>query len=323
MMSMMMPGETVVNLMRSASDDVLIAAPYIKSHALRRIIEILPNRVSQFRCVTRWLPKDIASGVCDIEIYDDVSNLTSGTLLVHPYLHAKYYRTANRCLIGSANVTGSGLGWSARPNFELLFELPADSPGMSEWENSLLSSSIEVTEELRDRLRKQADSLKEDNLVPDISGFESSEEIRMSPWIPSCPAPERLWEVYQGPEPVYNMISSTLETAQDDLEILALPGGLSRGYFNSYITRALRQMPFMIEIDKLTSTGLTETQAHSFISQIITSDSANDYSEREYSSEVQNRWRIVKSWIQHFFPEQYRLEPAQEILVKGGALRLR
>jgi hypothetical protein len=31
-------------------------------------------------------------------------------------------------------------------------------------------------------------------------------------------------------------------------------------------------------------------------------------------------WRILKQWMMHFFPEQYRIEVGQEILVKGRTL---
>ncbi len=318
------PGDSVVSLVRSATDDVLIAAPFIKIHTLRRIVEALPNSVSRFRCVTRWCPKDIADGFCDIEIYDDVLNLAGGTLFVHPCLHAKYYRAANRCLIGSANLTDSGLGWSARPNVELLVELSADSSEISQWEENLLNSAIPVTEELRDQLLQQANSMKQGNLTPDVGELKIPEENKTTPWIPSCPAPERLWEVYQGKKLVNTMIRSTLESAQKDLTILDIPHGLSFASFNGYIHAILGQMPFMAEIDKLAHTpeGLTEALAHSLVSKIVTLDSRIDYSEVDLASKVQNKWHIIKSWITHFFPRQYRLESTQETLVKGGVLNL-
>ena len=313
------PGDSIISLMRSASDDVLIAAPYIKSNTLCRIIEVLPDKVSQFRCVTRWLPEDIASGACDIKIYDDVLDKMGGTLLIHPYLHAKYYRTANRCLVGSANLTSRGLGWAIRSNIELLVELPTESPGISQWENNLLTSSIPATIELRDQLLKQVELLNQNSEIPNVPEVENLEETSTNPWTPNCPAPGRLWEVYRG-NGTDNMVSSAREAARKDLETLAPPHGLSEDLFNAYIAGILKQMPLMVEIDQLANTGLYEARAYPWISEKLYSNTGHTDDEAEYSPEVRQKWLTIKNWLIHFFPELYRLEPKQEVLVRGRTL---
>src|SRR4051812_45286200 len=99
------PGDGLLTLVQRATTRIVIAAPYIKSHALRRLISAFPLSVTDFVCVTRWRPEDIAAGVCDLEILDDVLAVNGGMLLVHPHLHAKYYSAGDQCLVGSANVT--------------------------------------------------------------------------------------------------------------------------------------------------------------------------------------------------------------------------
>lgn len=66
---------------------------------------------SECICVTRWLPEDIASSVCDLDILDDVMGVSGGRLLVHPHLHGKYYSNGRDSLVGSANLKVRGLGW--------------------------------------------------------------------------------------------------------------------------------------------------------------------------------------------------------------------
>src|SRR4051812_9117992 len=104
-MTVAVPGVALSELMRSAAGTGLIVGPYIKSHPTRKLTAELPRPATGLICVTRWLPEDIAAGVCDLEIYDDVTAVPGGKLLVHPHLHAKYYRAASRCIVGSANLT--------------------------------------------------------------------------------------------------------------------------------------------------------------------------------------------------------------------------
>jgi hypothetical protein len=103
-MSVVAPSEAISQLMRSASGPVFIAAPYIKSPTLRKLIADLPAAATELICITRWLPEDIAAGACDLKILEDVTSRDGGRLLVHPHLHAKYYRAASQCWV-TANLT--------------------------------------------------------------------------------------------------------------------------------------------------------------------------------------------------------------------------
>lgn len=297
-MTVVLPSDAVLEIMRTASGSVLIAA--------------LLDTVSDLTCITRWLPEDIASGVCDIEIREDVTGRPGGRLFVQPHLHAKYYRAGDRCLVGSANLTGRGLGWVTPANVELLVELPQQFPGLSQWESLLLTSAVPATTELRDRIMQEADHLKklgDVRRVPEVDQ-DAGEETAVSQWIPKCPVPDRLWDVYAGGG-ADTMVSSARESAQHDLAALTPPRGLTQQLFEAYIAGIMMQMPLMAEIDRLASSGMTDTEAHEFLTErrdIDSLDSANQ------------RWRVLKAWLIHFFPNTYRLETGQEVLVKGKQL---
>ena len=49
--------------------DVAIIAPFIKVEALTSLLEVVPS-TSHLRCVTRWLPREVADGVSDPEVFD-------------------------------------------------------------------------------------------------------------------------------------------------------------------------------------------------------------------------------------------------------------
>lgn len=315
-MAVVLPGDGILELVRAANDRVVIAAPYIKSPTLRRLLDAVPETVSECICVTRWLPEDIASGVCDLEILNDIAGARGGRLLVHPHLHAKYYSNGRDCLVGSANLTARGLGWHTPSNVELLVALPAEFKGLAEWEHALLGSAVRATEELRDRIRRQADDLKEDKTprrLPEVED-DVATEAEQTLWVPQCPTPDRLWQVYRG-RGADTMVSSAFEAAQADLAALSPPQGLTQDLFTAYVAGILKQMPLLVEIDKLAAAGLTDTKAHEFLAASL----GGTGSEEDYAQ----AWRVVKLWLVHFFPESYRLETGQEVLVKGRELRRR
>ena len=59
-MAVVLPGDGILELVRAANDRVVIAAPYIKSPTLRRLLDAIPETVSECICVTRWLPEDLS-----------------------------------------------------------------------------------------------------------------------------------------------------------------------------------------------------------------------------------------------------------------------
>ena len=297
------PGKGVIDLVRSSNNRIVIAAPYIKSHSLRSLISHIPDSITEFVCITRWLPEDIASGVCDIEIFEDVTNLRGGVLRVHPHLHAKLYSNTNQYLVGSANLTCRGLGWHTPANVELLVTLPVDFPGLSDWEAALLESSVTATKELRDQILAEADGIQKPMFhSPEVEESEGSNAL----WVPTCTVPDRLWKVYQGAS-ADSIVISAYDAAQNDLAALSPPHGLDQALFEAYVSGILRQMPFTSEIDTLASTGVTDLQAHQFLSERLDIDVTS----------AQHTWRVIKLWLIHFFGDSYRLETGQEILVKG------
>lgn len=312
-MAVVLPGDGILELVRAAKDRVVIAAPYIKSPTLRRLLDAMPETVSQCICITRWLPEDIAVGVCDLEIYDDLSQARGGRLLVHPHLHAKYFSNGQQSLVGSANLTARGLGWHTPSNVELLVALPANFDGLANWEHSLLTSAVMVTAQLREQIRLQAASLKQVAPlfhVPEVEDETGDEEVAIL-WVPQCPIPERLWQVYRG-RGADTMVSSAFEAANKDLAALSPPQGLTQGLLTVYVAGILRQMPLFAEIDKLASNGLTDTKAWEFL--------AGHLGGTNREGDYEQVWRVVKQWLVYFFPDSYRLETDQEVLVKGREL---
>ena len=305
----MLFGDSVLDVVRSARSTVLIAAPYIKTKALERLMSNISPALDSFTCVTRWLPADIAAGVCDLEILDLVEKYPGGKLLVHPHLHAKYYRADQRCLIGSANITNRGLGWATPPNIELLVELSANFADLKKWEEVLVNTAVVATRELREQINCEAERLITEKTSSKIqkTGENISDEILSSQWVPKCPVPEQLWNVYIG-QGKDKMVTSAWKAAQMDLNALQVPEGLGEDMFKAYISSILKGMPMIQEIQSLASKTLTDAQAQDFLKTKF---------HESTQSETERMWNVLKAWFICFLSDDYRIEPVEMALVKG------
>ena len=72
------------------------------------------------------------------------------------------------------------------------------------------------------------------------------------------------------------------------------------------------RLSLLAEIDKLAAAGLMDTKAQEFLA-----DSFGGTVAEEDHGQV---WHVVKLWLVHFFPDSFRLETGQEVLVKGREL---
>ena len=120
----MILGTELSKLCTEANQEVLLVAPFIKAFVLERLLDKISPNVS-LKCITRWFPEEIVTGVSDLEVWNLIQNRPNSSLWLRPDLHAKYYRADNRCLVGSANLTGKALCWSNLPNLELLMPVSA------------------------------------------------------------------------------------------------------------------------------------------------------------------------------------------------------
>lgn len=305
-----MLGDQLLKLVSSAKEKVVLVAPFIKVEALSRVLDAIPNTGQKIICVTRWRPEDIVDGVCDLEIFEVVSNRANGELWMHPNLHAKYFGADQSCLIGSSNLTGRALGWRLPTNLELLVELDVSTQGLQAWEASLMSNCTLVTAELRDEIAKEAKDLavKRPKLPSMDVEHEDDPSFR---WIPLCPSPEKLFKVYIGELDEARMVKSAFEFAQRDLRSLGPPRGYSEENFRKHIGDRLQKLEVIQKVISASNAGLSDVLAVELIA---------DYMDPSVTIDVGDAWKILKRWMMFFFPEQFRIEVSQEILVKSRTI---
>ena len=303
-------GDALIALCGQATREIVLVSPFIKASALKRIIGSIAESCS-VKCVTRWRPEDIVAGVCDIEIYEVLLQRHNTQLLIHPMLHAKYFRADDGCLVGSANLTNRALGWAVPSNVELMVELPADTPQLRDFERALFTTTFEADSDFRDQLAQQVEEYrsKVTATTPDsVPESEEDDEVANDKWLPLCTRPELLYQIYSGSN-TGSIITWTLESGQKDIQALRIPSGFSYPVFKKYIVATLNQTPIMQYIYEMARTPISPERG----SEIITENFEND--QLQYTSE--EHWKYLKSWILFFLSNMYRQPTGSDDLQRG------
>lgn len=301
-------GEMLLEAARTARSDACFIAPFIKAEVIERIFAKLPRDV-RVEVVTRWIPAEVAAGVSDLEVFDLISARPGARLLLNSMLHAKLYRFDRTYWLGSANMTGRALGWRAPSNIEILRSADGRDNDLRTLEQTLLATSMPANARYRDEMRRQVDLLVKSGFDPrplaaEIGGLSAS-------WLPTCPSPEKLWDVYSDPlNARRRMVESAFEAARADIFCLEVGHGLSEIQFYRVMSGALNQMPLIRLIEREAETGLNAGRA---VELIASAGAAAPYA-------MDEMWEILVAWLQYYFPDRYRMEPTCEVLRYGRVL---
>lgn len=216
-------GEEIIDLCREAIDDFTLVAPFITMGGLVPLLEALPEKIAPV-VYTRWLPADVCSGVSDPRVFHLIA-ARGGSVLLNDQLHAKAYISGNRALIGSANVTSTGLGWAAKPNIEVIVETTNDDPNVQRLLDELDASRLASPDEAASAIE----------LAKMSSGSEPNSRDPSPVWLPKHPVPMNVVAAYLGTTTPVDK-----QHLAEDLELLAPPGGLDEAGIRRYITLSMQ-----------------------------------------------------------------------------------
>jgi len=295
-------GIELENLCRNANREILLVAPFIKKATLQRLLTIIPAGIT-LRCITRWKPEEIASGVSDLEIWYLLKESPNFSLALRCDLHAKYYRVDQQCLIGSANLTHKGLGWSTPSNLELLVLLPAETQKLKIFERELLKDCVEVDQNLFNQISETVQLLRQQfpESIPSINDSKrdqpsyNSNQKDSQIWMPNLRYPECLYLAYskQGEK----LTTATQEAANEDLNAFSLPFHLSENIFNYYLGTLLLQTKVVQKIDEFVKTPQRFGAVRNFLLSL--DDTITK------TSEASHAWQTLMRWLLYFLPNRY------------------
>lgn len=300
---MISPGDRLLELCKCAEREVLLVAPFVKINVLEKLLSATAEYVS-VHCITRWRPDEIVAGVSDLEVWPLLKERKGARLSLRPDLHAKFYRTENNCLLGSANLTAAALGWSPIPNLELLVHLPIHSPEAIDFEVTLLKGSVEVDDSIFEQISNAVALLSTETLkpsdamiVPDEDGFVQQSLVLPDAWLPSLRNPEALYIVYVGRWE--ELTSASRDAALEDLAVLSVPKHLSKAAFEAYVGILLLQQPIIRQVD----TFVTTPQRFGAVTKLLESLPCSE----RLDFDAARAWQTLMRWLRHFLPTRYGL----------------
>lgn len=292
-------GDRLLMHLSSATRSVRLCAPFIKVGVLESLLKEVAADV-RIDVVTRWIPSEVALGVSDLEVFDLLGARPKSTLRLLDNLHAKIFVVDDsRVLAGSSNLTAPALGWSARPNVELLASIPWADKDLQACLRDIEAARTATVEE-RDRVREQAEALAVPEL--DLPASEPPEGER-GIWLPMMGAPGRLYQGYAA-RLRERLQDEVLQAADQDLAALAIPPGLTEPAFKAAVAHALTAMPGIARILDAAADEVTDEDAVELIRRMRPDDDID----------AGVRWRIVRDWLGVFLAHRYELAPQSFVL---------
>ena len=288
------PGDRIRALFERAAQEILVVAPFIKLDALRSLLEVIPSDL-HFRCVTRWLPFEVAKGVSDPEILYLLEERGNFTLSLADRLHAKLYIAGDRCLAGSANVTLAGLGAAAESNIEVLVETTIADSGIAATLEEISHAERPATSHMAQNVRRLADILP--------NSMISTVDLTI-PWFPISRRPEYAYEFYEQPQG--DSIKAADRVLLKDLAYSNLQPGLDENGFRTAVRSLLSDIPMCKELlDTKEDRTITRADAHSYLEEF----SGEDITTRDL-------WLAFVNWVAFFFPDEVMKQEISEFALR-------
>ena len=292
-------GARIRALFEDAKENVAVIAPFIKVDALRSLIEVIPSK-AHLRCVSRWLPKEIAAGVSDPEIVDVLETRGNFSLSLVDRLHAKLYIAGNRCLAGSANVTIAGLGEKGEgSNIEVLVETTIHEPEIAATLDAIAHEERVATRVMARAARRIANSMTTSGGAPDPPDTD---------WFPRSRRPDKAHVFYADPPSGFVGVADHVLLA--DLGRSNLPPGLEEGEFRDVIRSLLKAIPLAeVLLESSDDTLLTRADASAWLELV----SGDDYSQNDV-------WIAFVSWMAYFYSDLVMTQEIAEIALRRARL---
>ena len=288
-------GHRIRELFSTAKESVAIIAPFIKIGALCSLTEAVEPYI-HLRCVTRWLPEEVAEGVTDPAIIYELQKRGNYRLTIVDNLHAKIYIADNRCLAGSVNTTNKGFGDTTSSNIEVLLESSIDELDIENILSEIAETEKIATIEMAEKIMLLATSLPSQDI--NIDGF----------WFPRSNKPAEAFIFYSKRPDGY--LSEADRLLFLDLEQTKIPSGLSEPEFRFEICSLLSEIPLVDALlDVTNDITLTRTDAHPQLTLL-----END----EFS--VNDLWKSLVKWVVYFFPDKVMSQEISEVALRRARL---
>lgn len=294
-------GDDLTSLLSDAQDNVLIVAPFIRSEAFSRLLNSIPVDI-ETTVVTRWRLADLLAGTSDLGIYD-LAKSRAIPLYLRYDLHAKFFAADNMCLIGSANVTLTALGWKTPTNLELLIPVARSTDHIVKFEETLLTGAVRATEEQRNRLEALLEKLHK---LPSVMP-ETDMQVLSPNWVPLTRNPEELYLMYRGNDDINR---SAQQAMQNDLTQIGVIPGMDEEGFRAWVAATIMQTPLVSQVIQLINNEGQVTE--DMLRNLLTKIGVNVEQHKP-----RNVLETLERWLTYFLPTQYQTTQDSIKLIKA------
>ena len=292
-------GDRIRSLFSGAKGSVTIVAPFIKRKAFHSLLEVIPSE-TEVRCVTRWLPREVASGVSDPEIIDDLEQREAYSLTLVDSLHAKLYIAGQQCLAGSSNVTNAGLGDADEANIEVLVSTSVRDQGIQATLTAISENGRPATRQMATTVRTLAESLVS-SPAPDVEP---------TVWFPRSRRAHDAYRLYSRPPGEREYVSLADRLVLSDLANANVPPGLGEHEFRVEMQELLQTIPL--------ANALLETKED----LTLTKADVQEYLTVQVTKEIQpnDLWNAFVNWMVCYYPKQVMKQEITEIALRRAQL---
>ena len=299
-------GKEIISLLANARHSVLIVAPFIRSDALCRILDVIPCGVETV-IVTRWRPADLIAGASDLGVFD-LAESKAVPLYLRNDLHAKLFASDDKCLVGSANVTRTALGWKSHANLELLTPVDRMVTSIIAFEEELFAGAVRATVFQRNHLLVLLEQIRRiPTKLPVTNVDDTANGLLSANWVPRSRNPEDLFSVYTGNRDISR---SVLRTMKQELKQIGSAPGLNEETFRAWVAAAISQTPIVDwVIQRIENQGqVTESGLSKMLAEIGVD------TKKHQAREV---LEVLKRWLTCFLPTQYETTQDSIKLIKA------
>jgi hypothetical protein len=291
-------GSSLSRLVAQAADHVTLIAPFITQGALERLVARVDPSIP-LSVFTRWRLDEILAGLSDLRILDTVRARTGSRLLLHPRLHAKVILIDDYvAVLGSSNITDSALAFRDPPNLEIMVELRPVPNRLFLFIRHLERTSVPATDELCLQIEDAVRSAPPMPAYPKVD-FAAPKVIEVPPLFPSFRCPDRLYEGYLSVRTFRDL--ETRAAILDDLEVLALPEGLTEKDFEEKVAAILLALPVIAAFDEFVARPRFFGEMTEWLGTRAEFAGQNAEQRKRYL-------QTLIRWLKRFLPARYRLE---------------
>lgn len=147
---------------KSCNQNLQIITAFCKLEGLQFIENNIDTGLSEKKLMIRFRMEDIISGVTDLSVYE-YAKQNNWIVYIRFDLHAKtYIFDRKRCILGSANLTSSGLQLFDIGNYEMAHLFDIESGDIYKID-TLFNNAIRLDDDLYSQMKEELDTVDSNN----------------------------------------------------------------------------------------------------------------------------------------------------------------